>query len=103
MAEYIEREAAIKAFENADSDVMADYGPEYGTEWGFSRDAIRAVIGNIPAANVAPVVYGEWIAIEKWASKAQYKCSVCGRRIMASLDVAKVMGKYPYCNCGAKM
>lgn len=88
MAEYIEREAAIKLLHyNADescSSVVADFEA-------------------LPTADVVPVVHGEWIVTEKWASKAQYKCSVCGRRIMASLDAAKVMGKYPYCNCGAKM
>lgn len=91
MAEYIEREAVLPAIENA----VELYPSEY--------DEIKSHIKAIPAANVAPVVHGEWITIEKWAAKAQYKCSVCGRRIMASLDVAKVMGKYPYCNCGAKM
>lgn len=94
MAEYIKREAItqeILGLTIVDSAVAA------------YADAVLDCTQRIPAADVAPVVYGQWITIEKWAAKAQYKCSVCGRRIMASLDVAKVMGKYPYCNCGANM
>lgn len=98
MAEYIEREASLAILRKNPTGTWRNT-PVY------SEDVKAAIceINGLPAADVAPVVHGEWIAIEKWASKAQYKCSVCGRRIMASLDVAKVMGKYPYCNCGAKM
>lgn len=41
MAEYINKLLLIKLIEDADCDVMADYGYEYGTEWGFSRDSIK--------------------------------------------------------------
>ena len=54
MAEHIEREAFLKALENADPDVYEDYGD--GTvDWGFGRKNIKDVINGIPAADVAPI------------------------------------------------
>ena len=49
----------------------------------------------------APVVKGKWEQIERWATKAKYRCSVCGRTIMSATKVN--IEKYPYCHCGAKM
>jgi len=41
--------AVVKAmFSNGDPDVMADYGPDYGTEWGFSRDTISKILDGVP-------------------------------------------------------
>lgn len=55
--DYIRREAALEAFENADADVYEDYGD--GTvDWGFGRKNIQNVINGIPAADVAEVVHG---------------------------------------------
>ena len=55
--DYIRREAALEAFENADADVYEDYGD--GTvDWGFGRKNIQDVINGIPAADVAEVVHG---------------------------------------------
>lgn len=45
--------------------------------------------------------YGKWEQVQKWATKAKYRCSVCGREIMSATKVN--MEKYPYCHCGAKM
>jgi len=40
MADYIRREDALEAFENADADVYEDYGD--GTvDWGFGRKNIQ--------------------------------------------------------------
>ena len=54
MAEYIKKESAIEAFEWGDTDVVEDYGD--GCIFGFSRESIKSVINEIPAANVVPVV-----------------------------------------------
>ena len=54
MTEYITKEAAIEAFMWGDADVVEDYGD--GCVFGFSREAIKSVINDIPAADVAPVV-----------------------------------------------
>lgn len=55
MKEYIDKEKLIKVIEEADCDVLADYGPEYGTEWGFSREAIKNIVQNFPAIDAAEV------------------------------------------------
>ena len=48
------KEAAIEAFMWGDADVVEDYGD--GCVFGFSREAIKSVINDIPAADVVPVV-----------------------------------------------
>lgn len=82
MAEYIEREVLIEIAEQ---------------QGHVSFDDII----NEPAADVAPVVHGRWEQIKEWATKAKYRCSVCGREIMSAVKVN--IEKYPYCHCGAKM
>ena len=92
MAEYIKREAFLRALENADPDVYEDYGD--GTvDWGFGRKNIQDMITGIPAADVAPVVNGRWIE-----GSLIITCSECKRGY-------NLIAKYThYCpNCGAKM
>ena len=101
MAEYIEREAAVKAFNNfdagrADSPPFTLLTPEEFAEYLYE----------LPAADVAPVVHGRWISWEKAGnyvpSPDRHECSVC-------LDAAQVLVNgfellSDYCpNCGAKM
>ena len=100
MAEYIEREVLLEAFDHADADVLEDYG-DGTSRWGFGIENILKVINSIPAADVAPVRHGRWEQTKEWATKAKYRCSVCGREIMSSVKVN--IEKYPYCHCGAKM
>jgi hypothetical protein len=90
MADYIRREDALEAFENADADVYEDYGD--GTvDWGFGRKNIQNVINGIPAADVAEVVHGRWILHDDGV----FTCSECGN--------AESNDSY-YCRlCGAKM
>ena len=85
MAEYIERSAAIEAAKHA---------------WAKGLEPSQ-YIEALPAADVAPVVHGQWEQVKKWATKAKYRCSVCGREIMSAVKVN--IEKYPYCHCGAKM
>lgn len=59
MADYISREAALEAFENADADVMEDYG-DGTSDWGFGRKNIRETLNSVPAADVEPVRHGRW-------------------------------------------
>ena len=51
-----------------------------------------------PAADVAPVVHGEWIvqtrSLGYFEPQDTYICSICGR---------EEFRKEPYCNCGARM
>ena len=76
MAEYIEREALLAAY-----DAAHDGAP----------GRARKLIEDAPAADVAPVVHGRWIDF----CNAATKCSCC-EAILASHS--------NYCpNCGARM
>lgn len=44
---------------------------------------------------------GRWVQVQRWATKAKYRCSICGREIMSAVTVN--IEKYPYCHCGADM
>lgn len=56
MSDYISRDKVAQAFEDADGDVCEDYGEYHGCEWGFSRDAVRKIVAELPAADVASVI-----------------------------------------------
>lgn len=96
MAEYITKEAAIQAFEWGDADVFEDYGDDCNS--GFSRESIKSAINAIPAADVAPVVYGQWVHLggDEWC------CSACGFVISTEGSWEKPTKKYCE-DCGAKM
>ena len=95
MAEYIEREALIEAFENADTDLCEDYGDT--CDWGYGIKLVKEIVRSVPAAAVAPVVHGRWEQTEAPFMNECEDCSVCGYRT--------VWGhRFNYCpNCGAKM
>ena len=94
MVEYIERDAVTtlpelpKANRHYQTDNLDD---AYGQGW----DDALCCIGNIPAADVAPVVHARWIPFHsEVAGDIQY-CSDCGIAFGAKTN---------YCpNCGAKM
>lgn len=78
MAEYIEREAFIEAVKDI---------PMWGSVAAMIADAI-------PAADVAPVTYGEWIE----DAYGYNHCSACGWEWDEPESVT------PFCpNCGANM
>lgn len=87
MAEYITKEAAIEAVENAPTEL-------FQSERGEIEEAINAV----PAADVVPVVNGRWGTGRFNLETGNYEeqCTRCR-------NFSKEYGK-PYCpNCGAKM
>lgn len=89
MAEYIEREALLSAFE------LADY------PFSEFEDAFE-MVKNAPPADVAPVVHGEW---EDYG--AGVCCSKCGISLFHQ-DTNNNAGIEPSCfeycpYCGAKM
>lgn len=91
MAEYIKREAAIDAVND-----LAGKAPTcsaYEAVW----KAVR-VLKKIPAADVAPVVYGRWAHLggDEWC------CPVCGFVITTEGSWDKPTKKYCE-DCGAKM
>lgn len=100
MAEYIERRAAI----------------EHLNVWcGGCGSAVECILAE-PAADVAPVVHGRWVAecvlegdgwvFEDMPYNPHQHCSpICSRcRKTALLDGGEDYVASPYCpNCGAKM
>lgn len=86
MPEYITKNAAINAVENAPIKL-------FQSEWEEIEEAINAA----PAADVAPVVHGRWIQVDS----TKCRCSHC--------DIIALIALYPhgdknFCpNCGAKM
>lgn len=97
MSEYIEKEA-LRQFPIRKDHYDKENGDEH---FIFGIEAVLGYAENLPAADVAPVVHGRWEQIKEWATKAKYRCSVCGREIMSAVKVN--IEKYPYCHCGAKM
>ena len=97
MAEYIERKKLEEAFDNADPDVC-ESDMDGHSDWGFGRENVRDVIRGVPAADVAPVVHGQWIEDHDYL-----KCAECG--VMVKWDFTFFdIGNWNYCpNCGAKM
>ena len=72
MAEYISREAAI-AYIREQSEECQKAFEELGGESGIYADAYNDLAEDfyrIPAADVAPVVHGEWIPIKHAELKA---------------------------------
>lgn len=101
MTEYIDRQAAVSAFENGEADVIEDYGDV--CDYGFGLKNIKDTLNAIPPADVAPVRRGEWIHNENyvlWADR--YVCSECNRNALTDGDYRHVLSDYcPH--CGARM
>ena len=85
--EYIEREAVLEQIEEMKDNFAPTVRPMF--------DVFKHIVTTQPAADVAPVVHGEWLH-----KNGEMYCSVCGSE--ALMD--EVYYKSPYCpDCGAKM
>ncbi len=85
MAKYIEVEAALETAKK--SHLYFD---------------IKPIINSIPAADVRPVVRGEWKPRDLTWGRSYYYCSACEETV----DMPTAMGipMFRYCpNCGADM
>ena len=88
MAEYIEREATKRAFQNMDA------GRRVGSTL-LSPEEFAEYLDEFPAADVAPVVHGRWVS-NGIPDSILSGCSACGFSCGAS--------SFRYCpNCGARM
>lgn len=92
MAEYIEREAAIKAMEKADYTAISSDADD------CKADYLREIIESVPAADVVPVVHGEWL-LRHEGHGHYWECSACHKN--PCIYVTKDTNYCP--NCGAKM
>lgn len=90
MAEYIERKAALDAVH----------------KWCDPCGAAVEAVLSVPAADVAPVVHGQWISLTECSNAGVY-CSICHKKVYKE-DYAwcnrKNKVRSSYCpHCGAKM
>lgn len=102
MPEYIEKLAAIHAIKNYGIDAIN----EKRRSLDIADDIIKLydVIGDLPAADVVPVVHGEWVRPHWRNSNFCYDCSVCGNEVMHQEYRWRDKKIYPICPwCGAKM
>ena len=86
--EYISREAALTALQDSDL-------------FNTTERQLRA-IRELPAADVAEVVHGQWYMLDDCANAGLY-CSACGRRVHREEFAYKKL-RSKYCpHCGARM
>lgn len=106
MAEYIEREAALRKIERCEKFMVGDKT--------ITTDAMKTFIKNRPAVDVAPVVHGLWMPVYEsemtgWNPAVAgrdpiggYICSACKEEAVYDCNDKFVLSNY--CpNCGAKM
>lgn len=99
MAEYINREDAIKATTGAKSLGNTAFSDKY---------YIATIIQALPAADVAPVRHGRWVTKKDACGRDHTICSVCETKIQwidrRGVILSVDMQTAPYCpNCGARM
>lgn len=100
MAEYIKREATIKAIVDSRNRYYNSASNQYLVGRCDGLDIAAGLLRVAPAADVAPVVHGRWsdAGFGELPKHAPYgwSCSVCGG--------ISFNNEYIYCpNCGAKM
>lgn len=97
MAEYIERQKAIKLLRKEAVNLQREFDVSGGEACIFSDAYFDAadLLKGIPTADVAPVVHGKW---DDSIDGITPYCTVCGRS-------HRMMQRTPnYCpNCGARM
>jgi len=109
MTDYIDRQTAIDALEEQIKQCDKAIGSfeismkdEYAVKVEkASLMAFKEKLENIPAADVVPVVHGEWKPHEdkQVAFGLTFECSCCGSIVL--VNDALEFGYCPY--CGAKM
>ena len=68
-------------------------------KWAETKNAIRKIIANFPAADVRPVVRAKWG--EDWETGCS-TCSACGESYL--WEDYDGVGEWNFCpNCGARM
>lgn len=88
MAEYIKRDAIKARLED-----LVDWCQDLRKP---GLEQALAMLNEEPVADVALVVHGVWVCVNKIDPISGYRCSKCRRRVGFDLT--------PYCpNCGAKM
>lgn len=100
MADYIRREDALFALRKAERG---------GSMTALTRlERAYAEIREMPAADVAEVVHGQWCVSKIRSIETVFYCSECKRTVTVGNDFfgeapQSASAAYPYCHCGAKM
>lgn len=92
MNEYISREDVLK---KAKSSILVPTDNEWDCGYNTAMAEMQGFIKQLPAADVQPVDYAEWVCHEPEIG-LYYSCSRCGHNAL--------QGMYKFCpNCGARM
>ena len=105
MSDYISKEAAKEFFINMDAGSNRSYATLLAPE------EFAEYLDEIPAANVEPVLRGNWNIRLADESTLCLECSVCGRKVgnidlhhlLEAGEYGEACRRYPYCHCGSKM
>lgn len=99
MAEYIEREAIQKRLNR----IVEVNNLRTDRAW-FTPYGVNALIEEIPAVDVRPVVRGKWIDRDNdYYGWNMWACSACGEEFVLT-EGTPDMNDYHFCpNCGADM
>lgn len=105
MADYIRRDLAKKRFSKRLMWLKEDVHDEYSGALLDGCETDIELLDEIPAADVAEVVHGEWLrSDDDWNSLTTIQCSRCGEEWCFETDDDVSLLNYKHCpNCGAKM
>ena len=99
MAEYIDRELLKERFRKRLNWLKKDIHDEYSGALYDCCEYDTNLIDEIPAADVAPIVHGQWISENYHGYEWIFVCSNCGY-----IDGYPFNDRSNYCpNCGVKM
>ena len=98
MAEYIEREAAIRALLNDAPEQVIDWYRPYGqTDEPIPFETLVSDLRDMKAADVAPVRHAKWEVVIGSDGKEHMVCTGCRKQ-------QDLTGVFSYCpNCGCRM
>lgn len=92
-----ESEAYTKLKQSVSNDINNDISAQIIIR--YVRKQLQQLLDDVPAADVAPVVHGEWISNDLGGYKWAFHCSLCG-----FVDGYPFNDRFNFCpQCGAKM
>jgi hypothetical protein len=108
--EYIDREAVLTVLKA----VFDETDPVGEEQFGVLK--AHRIVREAPAADVAPVVHGEWkikseihLLLDDVDEEIYVECPYCQRTFWVNYEfedekiIKYAREHYPYCNCGAKI
>lgn len=100
MPRYIDAELFSK---NLMMQVYLADDEDFTTAFVKGMELVKKAEEETPTADVEEVRHGKWIYKGHHEIMGYvFQCSVC-ERWMVAISIKNVIGKYPYCHCGAKM